>query len=66
METSNEIVTELIEVPSYDGTLVPMTIMRNKNTKLDGNNVCILYGYGAYGAIVRDNFFNEYNVINDP
>ena len=66
IETSNEIVTELIEVPSYDGTLIPMSVMRNKNTKLDGNNVCILYGYGAYGTIVRDNFFNEYNVINDP
>jgi prolyl oligopeptidase len=66
IETSNEIATELIEVPSYDGTLIPMSVMRNKNTKLDGNNVCILYGYGAYGTIVRDNFFNEYNVINDP
>ncbi len=66
IEGSDDIVTELIEVPSYDGTLVPMSIMRNKNTKLDGNNVCILYGYGAYGTLVRENFFNEYNVINLP
>ncbi|MBK6989302.1 MAG: hypothetical protein IPH33_14405 [Bacteroidetes bacterium] len=51
---SDDIVSELIEVPSYDGTLVPMSIMRNKNTKLDGNNVCILYGYGAYGTLVRE------------
>lgn len=62
---SDDIVSELIEVPSYDGTLVPMSIMRNKNTKLDGNNVCILYGYGAYGTLVRENYFNEYNVSNN-
>lgn len=60
IEGSDDIVSELIEVPSYDGTMVPMSIMRNKNTKLDGNNVCILYGYGAYGSITRENFFNEY------
>ncbi|MBS1496243.1 MAG: prolyl oligopeptidase family serine peptidase [Bacteroidetes bacterium] len=62
---SDDIVTELIEVPSYDGTLVPMSIMRNKNTKLDGNNVCILYGYGAYGISTKDNYFNEYSPVNN-
>ena len=62
---SDDIVSELIEVPSYDGTLVPMSIMRNKNTKLDGNNVCILWGYGAYGTIVRENYFNEFNISNN-
>lgn len=62
---SDDIVSELIEVPSYDGALVPMSIMRNKNTKLDGNNVCILYGYGAYGSIIRENFFNEYLPTNN-
>lgn len=43
VDGSDDIITELIEVPSYDGTLVPIDIMRNKNTKLDGNNVCILW-----------------------
>ncbi|HQF28019.1 MAG TPA: prolyl oligopeptidase family serine peptidase [Bacteroidia bacterium] len=62
---SDDIVSELIEVPSYDGTLVPMSIMRNKNTKLDGNNVCILWGYGAYGTIVRENYFNKFNISNN-
>jgi prolyl oligopeptidase len=65
IEGSDDIVTELIEVPSYDGTLVPMSIMRNKNTKLDGNNVCILWGYGAYGIFAKDNYFNEYNISNN-
>lgn len=62
---SDDIVTEIIEVPSYDGTLVPMSIMRNKNTKLDGNNVCILYGYGAYGISTKDNYFNSYDPVNN-
>ena len=62
---SDDIVTELIEVPSYDGTNVPMSIMRNKNTKLDGNNVCILYGYGAYGISTKDNYFNSYDPVNN-
>lgn len=62
---SDDIVTELIDVPSYDGTLVPMSIMRNKNTVLDGNNFCILYGYGAYGIAVKDNNYNEYNPVNN-
>ncbi|MBS1640787.1 MAG: prolyl oligopeptidase family serine peptidase [Bacteroidetes bacterium] len=65
IEGSDDIVTELIEVPSYDGTLVPMSIMRNKNTKLDGNNVCILWGYGAYGIIGKENYFNEFNISNN-
>jgi prolyl oligopeptidase len=62
---SDEMVTEIIEVPSYDSTLVPMSITRNKNTKLDGNNVCILWGYGAYGIIGKENYFNEFNISNN-
>ncbi|MBS1759360.1 MAG: prolyl oligopeptidase family serine peptidase [Bacteroidetes bacterium] len=62
---SDDIITELIEVPSYDGTQVPMSIMRNKNTPLNGDNVCILYGYGAYGITIKDNSYNEYSPINN-
>ncbi len=62
---SDDIVTELVEVPSYDGTLVPMSIMRNKNTRLDANSNCILYGYGAYGISTKDNYFNSYDAVNN-
>ena len=65
VDGSDDIITELIEVPSYDGTLVPMSVMRNKNTKLDGNNTCILWGYGAYGIRGKENYFNEFNISNN-
>jgi prolyl oligopeptidase len=35
---------------SKDGTRVPLSIIRRKGTKLDGNNPTILYGYGGYGV----------------
>ncbi len=34
---------------SKDGTQIPMSIIRRKDTKLDGNNPTVLYGYGGYG-----------------
>jgi prolyl oligopeptidase len=38
-----------VEVPSHDGTMVPLSILYRKNTVLNGNNSCILTGYGCYG-----------------
>ncbi len=34
---------------SKDGTKVPVSIIRRKDTKLDGTNPTVLYGYGGYG-----------------
>ncbi len=38
-----------VEVSSYDGTMVPLSILYNKNTVPEGKNNCILTGYGCYG-----------------
>jgi prolyl oligopeptidase len=38
-----------VKVPSYDGTLIPMTVLHRKGLKLDGSNPTLLDGYGAYG-----------------
>jgi prolyl oligopeptidase len=38
-----------VKVRSYDGTLVPLSIVYPKNVKLDGSNPTLLGGYGAYG-----------------
>jgi prolyl oligopeptidase len=46
----NDLTVEEVEVPSYDGTLVPLSILYNKKyLKKDGTNICLLDGYGAYG-----------------
>jgi len=38
-----------LKVPSYDGTLVPLSITRPKSLRLDGSSPTLLLGYGAYG-----------------
>jgi prolyl oligopeptidase len=38
-----------VDVPSYDGTLIPLSIVYRKDIKLDGSNPTILMAYGAYG-----------------
>src|SRR5581483_9821508 len=41
---------------SKDGTKVPLNILRRKDTKLDGNNPTLLYGYGGYGISLSPDF----------
>lgn len=38
-----------VKVTSYDGTLVPLTIVYPKRITLDGSHPAQLMGYGAYG-----------------
>ena len=38
-----------LKVKSYDGTMVPLSIMHKKGIKLDGSHPTLLIGYGAYG-----------------
>lgn len=44
-----DIVSEEVKVSSYDGTLVPLSIVHRRDMKLDGSNPTLLEGYGAYG-----------------
>jgi prolyl oligopeptidase len=44
-----DLVSEEVEVPGHDGTMVPLSIVYKKGIPLDGSNSCILEGYGAYG-----------------
>ena len=43
---------------SRDGTQVPISIIRRKDTSLDGNNPTLLYGYGGY-SICESPWFNS-------
>ncbi len=50
-----------VDVPSYDGTLVPLSIVYRKDIKLDGSNPTILMAYGAYG-ITLDPYLSPSNL----
>jgi prolyl oligopeptidase len=46
-----------VKAKSWDGTMVPLSIVFKKGTKLDGSAPTILEGYGAYG-ITSDPYFD--------
>jgi len=50
---------------SRDGTRVPINIIRRKDTKLDGNNPVLLYGYGGYGVSLSPTFIPRFRVWLD-
>ncbi|MGX7668689.1 prolyl oligopeptidase family serine peptidase [Flavobacterium pedocola] len=50
------IVSKEVMIPSHDGTMVPVSIIYNKNTKLNGNNSVLMMGYGAYGISIQPRF----------
>ena len=54
-DTSNLVAKEVSAV-SYDGTMVPLSIIMKAGTKLDGNNPTILIGYGSYGDTIAPGF----------
>lgn len=60
---AENLIVEEIEVPSYDGALVPLTIIRRKDLKLNGNNVAIINGYGAYGVSIPPNLNEIFAIL---
>ncbi len=54
--TSGDYISEQVFYTSKDGTLVPMIITYSKNTRLDGKNPTILYGYGGFNSSVTPRF----------
>ncbi len=56
----NNIVFEELDVPSHDGTLVPLSIVYDKTKlKKDGSNICFMQGYGAYGMTAYTPYFSS-------
>ena len=58
---ANDIVVEETEAPGYDGVMVPLSIIYNKNVKKDGTASCLIEGYGAYGNSITP-YFSEMNL----
>ena len=53
---SEDYIVERVEYKSHDDRLVPLTITRHKNTKIDGSANLLLYGYGSYGSSMSPGF----------
>ena len=47
---------DLVEVPSHDGTKVPLTIFYNSDITLNGQNPLIIEAYGCYGYTYSPNY----------
>ena len=52
----DDYIVDRVNCKSHDGRLVPLTITRHKNTKLDGTAHLLLYGYGSYGSSMSPSF----------
>ncbi len=53
---ASEYVTERLLAPARDGVEVPVSIVRHKDTPVDGSAPLYLYGYGAYGYAIPPSF----------
>jgi prolyl oligopeptidase len=49
-------IVEQIEATSKDGTKIPLTVIRGKDTKLDGSAATLLYGYGGFNVPLQPIF----------
>ncbi len=54
--TPEDYVVERVMAPVRDGALVPVTLLRHKDTPIDGTAPMLLYGYGSYGITISASF----------
>lgn len=52
----SQITFKEVEAKSADGTMVPLSIIYRKDTKLDGRNPTLMDAYGAYGTVLASGF----------
>ena len=48
--------TRQLVAPAHDGELVPVSLLRRNDTRLDGSAPCYLHGYGSYGIVLEAEF----------
>jgi len=51
---------EEAQVKGHDGVMIPLSIIHKKGIKMDGSNVCLMDGYGAYGISMTP-YFDMFN-----
>ena len=55
-DAPTDLVATEVKVKSWDGAMVPLSIIHRRGVKLDGRNPTLLYGYGAYGITEEPGF----------
>ncbi|KAM7516587.1 hypothetical protein LguiA_006170 [Lonicera macranthoides] len=56
---------ENYDVPSYDGVLVPLTIIYSRKRKKESQNPGLLHGHGAYGELLDKRWRSELKSLLD-
>ena len=56
VDDTSAYVVEEVRAPSWDGTMIPLSIIHRRDLKLDGKNPVWLMGYGAYGAAITPSY----------
>nr|WP_220348527.1 prolyl oligopeptidase family serine peptidase [Alkalilimnicola ehrlichii] len=52
----SEYVSRRLWATAPDGTAVPISLVHHRDVQLDGENPCLLYGYGSYGISMDPGF----------
>jgi oligopeptidase B len=52
----SDYITERLDVPARDGVLVPVSILRHRDTAMDGRAPLYQYAYGSYGSSSEPTF----------
>ena len=55
-DNPTDINSEEVKVKSWDGVMVPLSIVYKRGLKMDGSNPTLLRGYGAYGLTLDPAF----------
>lgn len=58
-----DLVTEYVEYPSADGTMIPMYLSYNKRVPKDRIKGCLLTGYGGFGISFAPSFNPMYQLL---
>ena len=53
---SKKYVSERLHATAKDGALIPISVVRRRDTRRDGNAPLLLYGYGSYGISLPVSF----------
>jgi len=62
---SADYVTRRLMATSHDGAEVPITLLYQKDTPVDGSAPTLLYGYGSYGMSMPASFStNRYSLVD--